>query len=78
MLKPKFDLDASLDRAIPIVLERTSLKTEAEALPVALVIARRAAAVVRMAHAKPWSTEWHQASRRVAECDAELAPWGLA
>lgn len=74
---PKFDFDASLDRALKIVMANTSLKTEEDAMTLALVIVRRDSAVVRMAHCKPFDAGWEKASRRILECDVQLAPHGL-
>lgn len=77
MLLPKFDFDASLDRALKIVMQHTEMKTEDAAMELALVITRRDAAVVRMAHAKPFDEKWEAASLKIAQCDALLAPHGL-
>lgn len=77
MFLPKFDFDASLDRALQVVMALTPFKTEETALELALVITRRDAAVVRMAHAQPFDAKWNEASLKIAECDAILAPHGL-
>ncbi len=79
MFNAKFDFDASFDRAVKLVAEYTDLKMEEdEAVHLALIIVRRDAAVVRMAHCKPFDEGWNKASMKIAQCDAELAPHGLA
>lgn len=75
---PKFDFDRSLENALKIVTTHTEMKTEAAAMELALVITRRDAAVVRMAHCKPFDEGWEKASLKIAQCDALLAPHGLA
>lgn len=77
MLKPKFDFDASLDRALQLVMDRTDHRTEEAAMDLAIVITRRDANVVRMANVPFWSPEWHLASERIAKCDEQLAAAGL-
>lgn len=71
---PKFDFDASLDRALKSVMQHTEFKTEEAAMELALVITRRDAAVVCKAHCKPFDEGWKKASLEIAQCDALLAP----
>lgn len=78
-LLPKFDLDASLDRAFALIRERTALDPASDAaLELAMTIARRDAAATRMANVPAFGMAWRAASRKVAECDAALAEHGPA
>ncbi len=72
-----FDFNASFSKALAVVKERTSLRTDSEAMALALTITRRDANVVRMARSPLFSPDWETAVDRVAKCDEELEKWGL-